>query len=191
MAQSVVEVVKVIAPIALQALATAAEALLADEATAAAVERLPEKKAAPADDDWGSIITTDTWQFCESKFATQYGYYYEGLRSKPDNGALPIAAAEDIIVWEQKNNVSDIQAYLQTVFKDSIGASDSIEISQNLGTLFMDRFKEESLDWTPFSKRYNFPDKLIVDTFMVTASAHDEDDNPAGVASYCFVAYNG
>jgi hypothetical protein len=77
------------------------------------------------------------------------------------------------------------------VFKDSIGASDSIEISQNLGTLFMDRFKEESLDWTPFSKRYNFPDKLIVDTFMVTASAHDEDDNPAGVASYCFVAYNG
>jgi hypothetical protein len=191
MGQTVVEVVKVIAPIALKALAAAAEALVAGKATADAIERLPEQKAAAADQDWGEVISTDTWQYIESNFGTQYGYYYQGLRSQPANGALPIAAAEDIIVWEEKNNVANIQSYLQTVFKDSLAAADSIELAQNLGTLFQTRFNEQSLGWTPFSKRYNFSDKLTVDTFMVTASAHDVDNKRAGVASYCFVAYNG
>ncbi|MGB3687102.1 MAG: hypothetical protein WBG36_04815 [Ornithinimicrobium sp.] len=190
MAQTVVEVVKIIAPIALGALAKAAQELLAGSATQAAVERLPGQSAVQDSTDPGSIITTDTWQFCEANFATQYGYYYEGLRSQPVTGDLPIAAAEDIIVWEEKNGVTDIQAYLQVVFKDSINPSDSIEISQNLGELFKQRFGEEALEWTPFSKRYNFSDGLIVDVYMVTAAARDVDNRPAGVASYCFVAYN-
>ncbi len=184
MGQGVTTVIKILAPIALEALAKAAEALLAGAAYA---DRRP--KAVASGDD-GSIISTDTWQYCETNFASQYGYYYEGLRSQPTTGDLPIAAAEDIIIWDKDNGISDITTYLQTVFKDSLAPSDSIELSQNLGTLFADRFKEESLDWTPFSKRYNFPDGLIVDCYMVTASAHDVKDNPAGVASYCFVAYN-
>lgn len=190
MGQTVVEVVKVIAPIALQALATAAEALLAGEASQAAVAALPDKKQVAADDDFGSIISTDTWQYCETNFATQYGYYYAGLTSQPTTGDMPIAAAEDIIVWENKNGISDIQNYLQTVFQDSLAAGDSIALAKNLGTLFQQRFGEESLEWEPFSKRYNFPDGLIVDVYMVTASARDANNNPAGVASYCFVAYN-
>lgn len=190
MGQTVVEVVKIIAPIALDALAKAAQALLAGEATQAAVANLPGRRAAASADDDGSIITTDTWQYCGANFATQYGYYYEGLRSQPVTGDLPIAAAEDIIVWETKNGITDIQNYLQTVFKDSINPSDSIELSQNLGSLFQERFGEEALSWTPFSKRYNFPDGLIVDTYMVTAAARDVDNNLAGVASYNFVAYN-
>ncbi|GAA4440281.1 hypothetical protein ACFQV2_21925 [Actinokineospora soli] len=184
--QGVTSVVKILAPIALEALAKAAEALLAGAAYAQHRARLD----ATGDEDDGSIISTDTWQYCETNFASQYGYYYQGLRSQPTTGDLPIAAAEDIIVWDKNNGISDITNYLQTVFKDSINPGDSIEISQNLGTLFADRFKEESLSWTPFSKRYNFPDGLIVDCYMVTASAHDVNDNPAGVASYCFVAYN-
>ncbi|KGM13463.1 hypothetical protein N869_13780 [Cellulomonas bogoriensis 69B4 = DSM 16987] len=184
------EVVKVIAPIALQALAAAAENLLAGEATRDAVERLPQKRPAVADEDFGDIITTDTWQYCESNFAAQYGYYYQGLRSQPTTGDLPVAAAEDIIVWEKKNGISDIQRYLQTVFKDSLNPADSIELANNLGSLFQQRFQEEALDWTPFSKRYNFPDALIVDVYMVTASARDVNNQPAGIASYCFVAYN-
>ncbi|WP_347352673.1 hypothetical protein [Intrasporangium sp.] len=190
MGQTVKEVIKVVAPIALEALATAAEALLAGEATSTAVGRLPEKRPPAAAGDPGSVITTDTWQYCEANFATQYGYYYQGLRSQPVTGDLPIAAAEDIIVWEKQNGISDIQSYLQSVFKDSINAGDSIELANNLGTLFQQRFGEESLEWTPFSKRYNFPDGLIVDAYMVTAAAHDVNDNPAGVASYCWVAYN-
>ena len=185
MGQGVVTVVKILAPIALEALAKAAEALLSGAAYA-------ERKAvaAASGDDDGSIITTDTWQYCETNFASQYGYYYQGLRSQPTTGDLPIAAAEDVIVWDQSNGIKDVTAYLQGVFKDSIAPADSIELSQNLGGLFAARFKEESLDWTPFSKRYNFPDGLIVDCYMVTACAHDVEDKPAGVASYCFVAYN-
>ncbi|MDN5797895.1 MAG: hypothetical protein L0H79_19415 [Intrasporangium sp.] len=190
MGQTVKEVIKVIAPIALNALATAAEALLAGEAIRSAVGQLPEKRSPAAAGDPGSIITTDTWQYCEANFATQYGYYYQGLRSQPVTGDLVIAAAEDIIVWEKQNGISDIQSYLQSVFKDSINPGDSIELANNLGTLFQQRFGEESLEWTPFSKRYNFPDGLIVDSYMVTAAAHDVNDNPAGVASYCWVAYN-
>ncbi|HUQ56253.1 hypothetical protein [Lentzea sp.] len=103
-------VVKILAPIALEALAKAAEALLAGAAYA---DKRSATAAAAGDD--GSIITADTWQYCETNFASQ---------------------------------------------------------------------------WTPFSKRYNFPDGLIVDCYMVTAAAHDVDNNPAGVASYCFVAYD-
>ncbi|MET9224452.1 hypothetical protein [Lentzea sp. NPDC003310] len=184
MAQGVTTVVKILAPIALEALAKAAEALLAGAAYA------DKRTREVGSGDDGAIISTDTWQYCETNFASQYGYYYQGLRSQPTTGDLPIAAAEDIIIWDKDNGISDITAYLQVVFKDSIAPADSIEISQNLGQLFASRFKEESLDWTPFSKRFNFPDGLIVDCYMVTASAHDVHDNPAGVASYCFVAYN-
>lgn len=190
MAATVGAVVKIIAPIALEALAKAAQALLAGGATQSAVERLPNRTTALSSDDPGTIITTDTWQYIQANFATQYGYFYEGIRSQPFTGDLPVAAALDIIVWEQSNGVSDIQAYLQTVFKDSINDSDAIEISNNLRTLFKQRFGEESLEWTPFSKRYNCRDGLIVDTYMVTAAVHDVKDKPAGVASYCFVAYN-
>ncbi len=186
MAQGVKTVVKILAPIALEALAKAAEALLAG----AVYRERATRVLSAADDDPGAVISTDTWTYCETNFATQYGYYYEGLRSQPTTGDLPVAAAEDIIVWDKTNGISDITTYLQTVFKDSLGPQDSIELSQNLGTLFADRFKEESLDWTPFSKRYNFHDGLIVDCYMVTASAHDVHDEPAGIASYCFVAYN-
>lgn len=190
MGQTVKEVIKIVAPIALQALASAAEALLAGDAIQAAAANLPTPKRDKSAGDPGSIIETDTWQYCETNFSTTYGYYYAGLTSKPVTGDLPIAAGEDIIVWETSNGISNIQSYLSTVFKDSISDADSIELSKNLGTLFQQRFAEESLDWTPFSKRYNFGDSLIVDVYMVTAAAHDVNDNPAGVASYCWVAYN-
>ncbi|WP_155856198.1 hypothetical protein [Cellulomonas sp. URHD0024] len=190
MGTTVVKVVEIIAPIALEALAKAAEALLAGEASKAAVAALPQQKPAPADDDWGSIITTDTWSYNETNFATQYGYYYAGLTSQPTTGAMPVAAQEDIIVWEQKNGIADITKYLQTVFQGSIAVADSITIANNLGSIFLQRFGEEALGWEPFSKRYNFTDGLIVDVYMVTSPARDSKNNPAGVASYCFVAYN-
>jgi hypothetical protein len=189
MAQTVKKVVEIIAPIALDALATAAEALIAGAATQQAIALLPERTRAVGDNDDGQIITKDTWSYCETNFATQYGYFYAGMRSQPVTGDLTIAAAEDIIVWEKTNGIADIQTYLQTIFKDSISDADAIELAQNLGTIFQQRFSEVALEWTPFSKRYNFRDQLIVDVYMVTSPATDVNQQPAGIASYCFVAY--
>ena len=186
MGRTVKKVIEVIAPMALQALATAAEALLAEEALD---ERVITRLKAQSTDDLGSTIYNDTSQFVQSRFADAYGYYYQGLRSKPPTGGLPVAAGVDIIVFDPEKNITDINAYLQTVFKDSISPSDAINLSQNLATLFQDRFKEESFNWTSFNKRYNFQDNLIVDTYLVTAAANDVDNNLAGVATYCFVAY--
>lgn len=187
MGRTVKEVVEIIAPIALQALAVAAENLIAGDEVD---ERVKDQISYLSDTDWGSIVYNDTSQYITSEFATTYGYYYEGLRSKPSTGGLPVAAGLDIIVYDPQKGIDNIQDYLQTVFKDSISPSDSIEVSQNLSQLFADRFKEESLDWTPFNKRFNFPDNMIMDVYMVTSSARDVDNNHAGVVTYCFVAYS-
>lgn len=182
------EIVKVVAPIALKALAAAAEALIAGAVYA---EKRTSLKKSTAGDDPVTTIQQDTGTYITTNFASTFGYYYEGLRSQPVSGALPVAANQDLLTWDPgEKGVSDIQTYLQNVFKGSIGVQDSIDISQNLAALFQDRFQEESLEWTPFTKRYNQPDKLIVDTYFVTASATDQGGNRAGLASYCFVAYN-
>jgi len=181
------EIVKVVAPIALNALAAAAEALLAGVVYA---EKRRKLARAPADDPV-TTIQQDTGVYITTNFASTFGYYYEGLRSQPVSGALPVAANQDLLTWDPgEKGLSDIQKYLQDAFKGSLGVSDSIDISQNLAALFADRFQEYSQEWTPFTKRYNQPDKLIVDTYFVTASVTDQAGKRAGVASYCFVAYN-
>jgi hypothetical protein len=152
------EIVKVVAPIALNALAAAAEALLAGVVYA---EKRRKLARAPADDPV-TTIQQDTGVYITTNFAWDPG----------------------------EKGLSDIQKYLQDAFKGSLGVSDSIDISQNLAALFADRFQEYSQEWPPFTKRYNQPDKLIVDTYFVTASVTDQAGKRAGVASYCFVAYN-
>lgn len=188
MGKSVTEVVKIVAPIALEALAEAAEALLAG----APLEAEVAARVAALDDpsDWGSTIYNDTSSYITTQFANTFDYYYAGLASKPLTGTLPVAAGMDIVVYDEHNELSDINGYLQAVFKDSLSPADSIELANNLSTLIADRFKEESLEWTPFDKRYNFPDNVIIDTYMVTACAHDTGNDLAGVVTYCFVAYS-
>jgi hypothetical protein len=180
MGKGVTKVVEVIAPIALNALLQAAEALIADDV---------QLVAASADDDGvGEQLYGDLTQFVNSSFANTYGYFYQGLRSEPPR-AVPSAADQDIIVWQSNNNLGNIQAYLQTVFQDSIPPGDAIEVANNLSTLFADRFKEESLSWTPFNKRYNLSDGTIIDSYMVTSAARDAQNNLAGIAVYAFVSY--
>ena len=186
MGRSVTKVIEIVAPIALQALAQAAEALIAGEVLD---EALVKRIKAQSVNDKGSTIYNDTSGFCSSQFADTFGYYYQGLRSKPTTGTLPTAAGMDIVVYDPGKGISNINQYLQTVFQDSVSPSDSISLAQNLSQLFQSRFKEESLTWTPFDKRYNFPDGTIIDTYMVTSAARDVDNNLAGIATYCFVAY--
>jgi hypothetical protein len=204
MAQGAEKIVEILQPVVISALAAAAQALVSgpvfaerrawtankNAALSGRNRRAKRHAAIAADDDPGTTISNDTWQYVESNFATNFGYYYEGLSSQPVSGDVPQAAGEDIIIWQTSNGLSNIQAYLQTAFKDALSPADSIEFSKNLSVLFQDRFKETSLEWTPFFKRYNFADKVVVDCYMVTSPATDAQGNPAGIASYCWVAYN-
>lgn len=199
MTTTVTEIVKVVGPIALKGLAAAAEALIAGAAFDAQKSGRDLRIRALTDefDSAGSeagnmaTISNDTQTYVTSNFATSFGYYYAGLTSKPTSGALPIAATDDLVVWDpSEQGVSDIQKYLQTIFKGSIQPGDSISISQNLGQIFDQRFKETSLQWEPLMKRFNQPDGLIIDTYMVTASVRADNGKKAGIARYAYVAYN-
>lgn len=188
MGETIVEVVKVIAPIALDALAQAAISLIAADPKMSKKVAIQKITGDPETD--GQIIDTDTTSYITTQFGNTFGYFYEGLRSQPTSGALPIAADQDIIVWNPaKNEVTDINAYLTAVFKDSLSPSDAIEASQNLSSIFQAKFTEVDLSWNPFDKRYNFPDGTIVDMFMVTAAGYDANNNTMGIVNYCFVAY--
>ncbi|WP_300067712.1 hypothetical protein [uncultured Ruegeria sp.] len=199
MTTTVTEIVKVVGPIALKGLAAAAEALIAGAAYDSTrfdrnlkLRALSDKfKSAGSEAGNMSTISTDTETFVTSNFATSFGYYYSGLMSQPTSGALPISALDDLVVWDpSEQGISDIQKYLQTIFKGSVQPGDSISISENLGEIFDERFKETSLQWEPLMKRYNRPDGLIIDTYMVTASVMADSGKKAGIARYAYVAYN-
>ena len=185
MVATVIEVVKVIAPIALEALAKAAIKLVSDEAPQAVVPM------GIGPEGWGATIDKDTDAYNTNKFASDYMYYYAALGSQPANGGTVIGASDDIIVWDPaKNENSDITAYITNIFKDTLAPADSIQITQIVSSLFKTRFGEVDLSWTPLSKRFNMPSGLIVDMEMVTAGGFDTKHRPLGVARYCFVAYN-
>jgi hypothetical protein len=187
MARTIVQVVKVVAPIALQALAESAANLLSGTKIESQTEFL--KSESPQDD--GSIISRDTAHYNNLQFSVNYRYFYKGTGSTPPAFQAPIiGAAEDIIVWNPvKNETSDVKAYLQTIFKDTLSDDDTIEVSDVIGDLFTARFKEPDLSWTPLNKRFNLSSGVTIDLQMVTSAGYDQDKNPLGVAAYCFVAY--
>jgi hypothetical protein len=186
MSAGVTEVIKIVAPIALKALEVAAEALLAGPVYAG-------KRRRAAVGDPASTMEQDLSTYVETNFSTSYGYYYQALQSQPvaptGKTATVVSATADIVVWDPQTGVSSITNYMQTILAGSVAPSDSINIGQNLAQIFTDRFKEESLEWTPLVKRFNQPDGLIADVYMVTSAAIDADNNRAGIASYCYVAY--
>lgn len=189
MGAKVVEVIKVVAPLALEALAKAAAALIAESNLA--VTAYSEIVGVDPEQD-GEIIQKDTTTYVNTKFADNYRYFYKGLGSSPPHAQFPIlGGTEDIIIWNpSKNETSDIQAYITNVMQDTLPDQDVIEVAGNLATLFQARFKDIELSWTPFNKRYNLSDSgVIIDLQMVTAAGYDSGENPVGVATYCFVAY--
>jgi hypothetical protein len=188
MSAGIQEVVKIVAPIALDALIQAATALIAGPVFDDKRKHKRKGLGDPAEtmvEDLNTYITTN--------FATSYGYYWNGTQSQPvapsGKSAFVSAATTDIVVWDPTTGVSSIQSYMQSILSGSIPPSDSIAISANLATIFTERFAEESLEWTPLMKRFNQPDGLIADVYMVTSAAVDASGNRAGIASYCFVAY--
>lgn len=186
MARTIVEVVKVVAPVALQALAQAAAALISGAA------RSTPSFATLSSEDVGSIIIGDTTQYINLQFQDNYRYFYKGLGSQPPGARTPlIGASEDIIVWNPgANEQADIQTYITNVLKDTLADDDAIEVAKNLTDLFEARFKEIDLSWTPFTKRFNLSSGVTIDLEMVTAAGHDADNNPLGVATFCFAAYS-
>lgn len=190
MSAGIKKVIEIVAPIALGALIDAAEALIAGDVYA---EKRKARKAFAASGDPEKMVS-DLNMYVTTNFATSYGYYFNGNQSLPTlpggQTAAVLAASSDIVVWDPTSGVSSINAYLQTILAGSIPPSDSINIGKNLADIFTDRFKEESLQWTPLMKRYNQPDKLRVDSYMVTSAATDANNQRCGIAAYCFVAYN-
>ncbi len=189
MGQTVVEVVKVVAPVALQTLAEAAGKLISGQARSTA------SFAKLNDQSNGGIIFADTVKYVNDQFSSDYRYFYKGAGSKPPfaDPLVPIiGASEDIMVWDpSKNSNVDIKAYMQKVFKDTLPDSDAIEVAENISDLFEARFTEVDLSWSPFSKRYNMSGtpNYIIDLEMVTAAGYDENNKPLGIATYCFVGY--
>lgn len=189
MGSTVVDVIKYVVPVALEALAKAAAQLLADSNFAVAGHS--EIIGADPEQD-GDIIRTDTTTYVNNKFADNYRYFYKGEASSPPHAQYPlVGATEDIIVWNPvKHETSDIQSYITKVMQDTLPDADAIEVAGNLSSLFQVRFKAIELSWTPFNKRYNLTDSgIIIDLQMVTAAGYDSDNSPVGVATYCFVAY--
>jgi len=183
------EVVKVVAPIALEALAKAATKLLDDTNIQSSGYSTPIGQYPEQD---GEIIKTDTTAYINNKFADNYRYFYKGLGSSPPDVKYPIVGAtEDIMVWNpSKNEMSDIEGYIKKVLEDTLPDSDVIEVAENMADLFQARFQEVDLSWTPFNKRYNLKESgTIVDLQMVTAAGKSTEEKPLGIASYCFVAY--
>jgi hypothetical protein len=187
MGTTIVEVIKVVAPVALEALAKAAIKLVSG-GSAAQVASF----AANSTQDNGSIIKNDTSEYINTEFSQNYRYFYKGAGSTPPGASFPlVGATEDVMVWDpKKNEISDINAYITKVLQDTLSDADAIEVAQNLSGLFEARFTQVDLSWTPFMKRYNLAASgVTIDVQMVTAAGYDENKNPLGVASYCFVAY--
>lgn len=190
MGRTVKEVIKVIAPIALDALAEAAGALLAASASTLHAHRFSQTVGDVEAD--ANTIWRDTSTYVNQQFSNNYRYFYKGLGSSPPHAQYPlIGATEDIIVWNpNKNETADIDTYLQQVLQDTLPDSDTIEVAQNIAALFQTRFADVELSWTPFNKRYNLADTgTTIDLMMVTAAGYDSANNPIGIATYCFVAY--
>ena len=82
MAQTVKEVVKIIAPIALEALATAAEALLAGEAVQAVARTLPTRHVKANGDDLGETVEKDQFMPITVIDKTNAQEYYDEMFGK-------------------------------------------------------------------------------------------------------------
>lgn len=194
MGRTIIKVVEVVAPIALQALAQAAMALIAAPAMADGAEEEPGSPAPVADvQDNGSIIQQDTTKYVTDQFQDNFRYFFQGLGSNPPGAKLPlVGASQDIIVWDpSKNEQTDLQSYITNVLQGTLQDSDTIMVAQNIAQLFQARFTEIDLSWSPFMKRYNLPASAVtIDLQMVTAAGYDQNKNPLGIATFCFTAYN-
>ena len=194
---NVVDIIKKVSAVALPVLVDAAKELIAGEAYAA--QRALLRQASPqknlTDQNSAGIIGNDTDTYVQTNFANSFSYYYAGLGSQPAlANAVVTAANDDILIWDPhvQGGLSDIDKYLQLEFKDSLPPSISIQLAQNLSAIFEERFKESSLSWSLFIKRYDFPgtQRLIVDVYFVSACVKDSTNSKTGgIVRYCFVAY--
>lgn len=195
---NVVDVIKRVSAVALPVLVDAAKELIAGEAYAAqrAVLRQAYRQKNFTDQNAAETIGNDTDTYVQTNFANTFSYYYAGLSSQPAlANAVVVAANDDILIWDPhvQGSLSDIDKYLQLEFSGSVPPSISIQLAQNLSGIFEERFKESSLSWTPYIKRYDYPgtQRLIVDVYFVSACVKDNTNSKTGgIVRYCFVAYN-
>jgi hypothetical protein len=186
MSKTVTEIVKVVAPAIIQALADGAKKLVSDDSMD--VSHLQNYSFMAADSNTpGDEIYACTSEYITTHYWDVMGYRFKGKNSQPKGGKVVLAASMDLVCYGP-SQLSDLKGYLQKIFVDAISDDDAQELSDNLTGILEAKFGETDFDWTPFYKTYNFAD-TIIDTYMVTAPGQDNSGNKVGLATYCFVAY--
>lgn len=180
------DIIKVIAPIALDALVKAA-ASLGTQVRGFAL-KAPVYDISPSEQMFQSLSSAGStlWQ-------NNFDYFYAGNASRclqPDGQTSVKAtnAGTDLLVHDaSQGQVPNVNQYITTVLKGTPLSDQSvIMLAQNISDLFSQRWTEISLDWQPFFKTYNLNDSsgstIGVDLLMYTACAQDANNSIAGLA---------
>ena len=67
-------------------------------------------------------------------FATTFGYYFAGMRSKPPAGQL-LTAGEDAVFFSTADDAVSVLAYFQAAFSDVLAAQDAITFASQLAAV--------------------------------------------------------
>jgi len=206
-----VDIIKTVAPIALSALMSSAQALAGGSnvqramsdafiraANAVAGKRTAVRVALDDPTPSGQIFS-DLTEAGANLWQNQFDYYYQGNASMCLSGNKTVRASNsgsDLVIYDNtQGQMPDITGYITKVFKDTaLSDQAQIELVNNLTGIIQDRWTEESLAWTPLTKTYAslpFSNGMNVDMLLYTACATDNSGSGtlAGLAFYMFTYY--
>lgn len=191
--RTVVDIVKVVAPIALDALIASAQSLAEDSGLGA--HNMEELAVSPSEQLFQNLSRAGS-----TLWANDFNYFYKGkggyVPIGPNKFALVINAGSDLLIYDKtQGQMPDVNGYLQSLFKDTaLSDPSAIELAGNINSIINDRWSEVSLDWQPLQKTYdsltdNNGNTVAIDMLMYTACAQDQSGNTAGLAYYMFTFY--
>ena len=184
------DIIKVVAPIALQALVTAANGLIDGD-----------RQIRPlVNDPVGSQLFTTMSEAGSNLWGNNFGYFYQGNTSRcvlPDGKTVKaLNSGSDLIIYDQtQGQMPNVEGFLKALFQaTALQDSSAILLSNNLTTILTDQWTEESLDWAPLTKTYaqltdDQGNTVNVDMLLYTACAEDVNNNLAGLAYFMFTFY--
>lgn len=207
---TVVDIVKTVAPIALDALIKSAENLAGQSSVqrqlASALgnvgAQLSGGRLALAVSDGppdSSQLFNDLTEAATTLWQDRFYYFYKGNGSQCLVGnkiTRAINSGSDLVIYDKSQGQQpDVKGYLTKIFEDTaLSDQATIELVNNLNGIIQARWTEESLDWTPLTKSYanlqgGDGSTMNIDMLLYTACAADATNNLAGLAFYMFTYY--
>ncbi|MDC0668669.1 hypothetical protein [Nannocystis radixulma] len=186
--------IKVIAPIALDALVKAAANLA--ESTGAPVYVVDDTAITPSEQMFENLSRA-----ASSRWSSHFNYFYRGNASRCPVGdgshtTRAINSGSDLLVYdESQGEMPDVDGFLKALFKDTaLSDMSAIALADNINELLKDQWSEISLDWQPLEKTYadlvdNNGDVVNIDVLLFTACADDVNGNIAGLVFFMFTFY--